>query len=112
MPPGACFSSGDSLPLDWRQVQALGVADVVMTILEARKAMPSAMAAAVYRSRHGDGYRVFVSLLESSPSAAPDVDGTDVDVPDVDGAVAIFVARELRKDLADAFGTKDVFILQ
>jgi hypothetical protein len=112
MPPSACSSSGDSLPLDWQQVQTLGVADVVMTILEARKAMPTAMAAAVYRSRHCDGYRVFVSLLESSPSTVPDVDVPDADVPDVDGAVAIFVARELRKDLADAFGIKDVFILQ
>jgi hypothetical protein len=30
----------------------------------------------------------------------------------VDGATAIFVARELGKDLAEAFDGKDVFILQ
>ena len=30
----------------------------------------------------------------------------------VDGAAAVFVAGELGQDLADAFGDKDVFILQ
>ena len=78
-----------------------------MTILEARKAMPSATAAAVSRAKHGDGYRVLVSLLEASPSA--DEVGQD---GGLDGAIAIFVARELAPDLADAFGGKDVFILQ
>jgi hypothetical protein len=29
-----------------------------------------------------------------------------------DEAVAIFIARELGKDLADAFGSKDLIILQ
>ena len=79
-----------------------------MTILKARKAMPSATAAAVSRTKHGDGYRVLVSLLEGSgPSpVAADLDG------DIDGAAAIFIARELGQDLADAFGGKDVFILQ
>jgi hypothetical protein len=98
---------GDGAPPDWQQVQTLRVADVVMTILKARKAMPSATAAAVFRTKHGDGYRVLVSLLEGSPSAdAADVDGG------INGAAAIFIARELGKDLADAFGGKDVFILQ
>ncbi len=77
-----------------------------MTILEARKAMPSA-AAAVSRAKHGDGYRVLVSLLEASPLADEVCqDGA------LDGAIAIFVARELASDLAGAFGGKDVFILQ
>jgi hypothetical protein len=78
-----------------------------MTILKARKAMPSATVAAVSRTRHGDGYRVLVSLLEGSPptDTADRTDGAD-------GTTAIFVARELGKDLADAFGDKDVFILQ
>jgi hypothetical protein len=92
---------------DWQQVQTLRVADVVMTILKARKAMPSATAAAVSRTRHGGGYRVLVSLVEGSPSA----DAADLEAG-IDGAAAIFVARELGQDLADAFGDKDVFILQ
>jgi hypothetical protein len=78
-----------------------------MTILKARKAMPSATAATVARTRDGDGYRVLVSLLEGRPPA----DGLDAD-GGVDGTAAVFVARELGKDLADAFGDKDVFILQ
>ncbi|HEY6788372.1 MAG TPA: hypothetical protein VI365_13785, partial [Trebonia sp.] len=66
MPPSTSSSSGDSPPPDWQQVQTLRVADVVMTILKARKDMPSATAAAVSRAKHGDGYRVLVSLLEDS----------------------------------------------
>jgi hypothetical protein len=100
-------SPGDGPLPDWQQVQTLSVADVVMTILKARKAMPKATAAAVSRTRHGDGYRVLVSLLEGSPSAdAAYLSGS------ADGATAVFVAGELGKDLADAFGDKDVFILQ
>lgn len=88
-------------------MQTLRVADVVMAILRARKAMPTATAAAVSRARQGDGYRVLVSLLEGSPSG----DGADLG-DGIDGAAVIFVARELGTDLADAFGGKDVFILQ
>jgi hypothetical protein len=104
--------STGSLPADdasrgCQEVHTLRVADVVMTILKARKAMPSATAATVSRARDGDGYRVLVSLLEGSASA----DGADAD-GGVDGTAAVFVARELGKDLADAFGDKDVFILQ
>jgi hypothetical protein len=99
--------SSDGASPDWQQVQTLRVADVVMTILKARKAMPSATAAAVSRMRHGTGYRVLVRLMEDSPPT----DTTDSGGV-VDGAAAIFVARELGKDLADAFGDKDVFILQ
>ena len=89
-----------------QEVHTLRVADVVMTILKARKAMPSATAATVSRMRDGDGFRVLVSLLEGSPSA----DGADAG--GVEGTAAVFVARELGKDLTDAFGDKDVFILQ
>lgn len=107
MPLSTRSLPGDGASPGWQQVQTLRVADVVMTILRARKAMPSATAAAVSRTKHGDGYRVLVSLLEGSPPAdAADVDGG------IDGAAAIFIARELGKDLADAFGGKDVFILQ
>lgn len=68
--------------------------------------MPSATAAAVSRTRHGDGYQVLVSLLEGSPSMDAALDGGP------GGMATVFVARELGKDLADAFGDKDVFILQ
>jgi len=107
MPLSTGPTSGDGALPDWQQVQTLGVADVVMTILKARKAMPSATAAAVSRTKHGDGYRVLVSLLEVSPPA----DATGLD-DGIDGAAAIFIARELGQDLADAFDGKDVFILQ
>lgn len=90
---------------DWQQVQTLGVADVVMTILRARKTMPLATAAAVFRERHGGGFRVRVCLIEGAPSPAGNPDGHE-------GAVAIFVARELGKDLTDAFGGRDMIILQ
>lgn len=99
---------GDGPLPDWQRVQTLSVADVVMTILKARKMMPSATAAAVSRARHGDGYRVLVSLLEGSQPADEDM----VLPGAVDETVAVFVARELGKDLADAFGGKDVIILQ
>ena len=108
MPPSTRSSSGESAPPDWQQVQTLRVADVVMTILKARKAMPSATAAAVSRVKHGDGYRVFVSLLEDSPP----IDGGGGHPGGIDDAVAIFIARELGQDLADAFGSTDVIILQ
>ena len=107
MPLSTGPSSGDGALPDWQQVQTLRVADVVMTILKARKAMPSATAAAVCRARHGGGYRVVVRLLEGGK----ETDAADLDAG-VDGAAAVFVARELGQDLADAFGDKDVFILQ
>jgi hypothetical protein len=113
MPPSTRSPSGDgAAPPDgalpqWQQVQTLRVADVVMTILKARKTMPSATAASVSRTKHGDGFLVLVSLLEESPQAdTENLDGG------IDGAVAIFVARELGDDLASAFGDKDVIILQ
>jgi len=98
---------GDGASPYWLEVQTLRVADVVMTILKARKAMPTATAATVSRTRHGAGYKVLISLLEGSPSGdAAYLAGS------ADGATAVFVAGELGKDLADAFGDKDVFILQ
>jgi hypothetical protein len=108
MPLRARSSSGDSVPPDTHQVQTLRVADVVMTIFNARKAMPSATAAAVSRVRDGEGYRVVVSLLEDGPLT----DGGSGHPGGADEAVAIFIARELGKDLADAFGSKDLIILQ
>jgi hypothetical protein len=105
---------GDAqLAPDWQQVQTLGVPEVVMTILEARKTMPSATAAAVSRERHGGGFRVRVRLLEGTPP--PDRMPTDripQDPGGTEGVIAVFVARQLGKDLADAFGGKDVIILK
>ena len=92
----------------WQQVQTLGVADVVMTILEARKAMPSATAAAIRRESDGGGFRVRVSFLEetASPGESPRHPGGDGKV------IATFVARRLGRDLTDAFGDRDVIILR
>jgi hypothetical protein len=39
----------------WRRVETLGIAQIVVLILEARKTMPWATAATVSRERHGDG---------------------------------------------------------
>jgi hypothetical protein len=112
MPPSAEPPADDGPPSpQWQQVQTLGVADVVMTILRARKTMPSATAAAVSRESHGGGFRVRVRLLEDTPS--PGGDPGDLSDPgERKGEVAIFVARELGKDLADAFGGKDVIVLK
>src|SRR4030081_463775 len=107
MPLNKDLSSGDGALQDLQQLQTLRGAGVVMTILKARKAMPSATAAAVSRARHGGGSRVLVSLLQDGAEA----DAADLGVA-VDRAAAVFVARELGQDLADAFGDKDVFILQ
>jgi hypothetical protein len=105
--PGAPSASAAGVRPDWQQVQTLRVADVVMTVLRARKAMPSAIAAAVSRAKHGDGFRVLVRLLDSSPQSGAENPGGGTD-----GAVAVFVARELGADLALAFDDKDVIILQ
>jgi hypothetical protein len=85
-------------------VETLGIADVVMTILEARKTNPRATAAAVSRETCGDLIQVRVSLLE--PSGRPE------DQPDRGDVVAAFTARQLGADLAAAFGQKDVIILR
>jgi hypothetical protein len=92
----------------WQQVQTLGVAEIAVTILNARKTMPGATAAAVSREKHGGGFRVRVSLRGDAPS--PD-DGNPQDQRSGEEEIAIFVARHLGKDLTDAFGGRDVIIL-
>jgi hypothetical protein len=87
-----------------QSVETLGIADVVMTILEARKTNPRATAAAVSRESCGDVIQVRVSLLESS--------GRPEDQPSRGDVVAAFTARQLGADLAAAFGPKDVIILR
>ena len=92
----------------WQQVQTLGVAEIALTILNARKTMPGATAAAVSREKHGGGFRVRVSLLGDAPATD---DGNPQDRPSAEEEIAIFVARQLGKDLADAFAGRDVIIL-
>jgi len=109
MSPGTDPPAGGQPPPDWQQAQTLALADVAMTILQARKMMPAATAAAVSRERHGSGFCVRVRLLEGVRSAA---DGNPRDPGNAGEVVAILVARQLGKDLADAFGDKDVIILK
>lgn len=93
----------------WRQVETLGVTDVVMSILEARKEMPWASAAAVSRLRLGSTTYVQVSLLECSSSSAGSGPA------DTDGRIQViagFAARQIGEELATAFGDKDVVILK
>ncbi|MGH3225539.1 MAG: hypothetical protein ACRDPY_43780 [Streptosporangiaceae bacterium] len=92
----------------WQQVQTLGVAEIALTILNARKIMPGATAAAVAREKHGGGFRVRVSLLGDAPSTD---DVNPQDQRNAEEEIAIFVARQLGKDLTDAFGPKDLIIL-
>jgi hypothetical protein len=102
---GSDFVSGDGGPPPSGQpVETLGIADVVMTILEARKTMPWATAAAVSRESRGDVIHVRVSLLESS--------GRPEDQPGRGDVVAAFTARQLGADLVAAFGSKDMIILK
>jgi len=108
MPPSTDPPVSGGPPSDWQHVQTLGVSEVVMTILEARKTMPSATAAAVTREKHGGGFRVRVRLLEDTPPT----DGNPQDPADAEGLAAIFVTRQLGQDLTDAFGDKDVIILK
>jgi|SRR5580658_520446 hypothetical protein len=93
----------------WRRVETLGVAQIVVLILEARKTMPWATAATVSRERHSDAFHVRVSLLKGAPQGNP----ADQDDPAAVGKViADFTVGRLDRDLADAFGDKDVITLK
>jgi hypothetical protein len=86
--------------------ETLSVAEVVMTILEARKTMPWATAASVSRETDRELVHVRVALLESSsPSSGGRPEGRGE-------VVATFAVRRLGDDLALAFGEKDVIILK
>ncbi len=85
-------------------METLGIADVVVTILQARKTMPWATAATVSRESRGDVIHVRVSLLESGERPEDEPGRGDV--------VAAFSARQLGADLATAFGSKDRIILK
>ncbi|MGD0704134.1 MAG: hypothetical protein ABSA02_30155 [Trebonia sp.] len=92
-----------------RQVETLGVADVVVSILEARKEKPWANAAAVWRQHRGGTVYVRVILMESAsaPSPAPGEAGQEGRAE----VIGEFAARRLGEDLITAFGAKDVIIL-
>ena len=113
MSPGTDPAIDDEKPSpDWELVETLGVADIVMVILGARKTMPSATAAAVSRERRGGVFHVRVSLLEGPPSPPG---GNRPEPSRIDGhgeVIADFAARQLGQDLIDAFGHNDVIILK
>jgi hypothetical protein len=107
MASGSDAVTGDGQPSPGSQsAETLSVAEIVMTILQARKTMPWATAASVSRERDRDQVHVRVTLLEgSSPSSdeRPQKHGE---------VVATFTVRRLGEDLARAFGEKDVIILK
>jgi hypothetical protein len=107
MASGSDAVTGDGQPSPGSQsAETLSVAEIVMTILQARKTMPWATAASVSRERDRDLVHVRVTLLEgSSPSSdeRPQKHGE---------VVATFTVRRLGEDLARAFGEKDVIILK
>jgi hypothetical protein len=100
-------SSADAVPGDgqpppsWQAVEALGVPEIVVAILEARKTKPWATAAHVSREQRDDLVYVRVTLLEkpAGESGRGEV-------------IAAFAAYGLGEDLALAFGEKDVIILK
>jgi hypothetical protein len=89
-------------------VETLGVAEIVIAILDARKIMSWATAASVSRVRRDDLVYVRVTLLEG-PSASST--GALAERPGRGEVAAAFAARQLKEDLAAAFGQKDVIIL-
>jgi hypothetical protein len=99
-------------PAGWERTETLGVSEVVLAILKARKVMPTATAATVSRQMHGDAFHVRVSLMNDplqNPEGSPPGEG------ETGGHVAViadFIARQLGQDLIDAFGGKDVIILK
>ncbi len=101
--PGRGCAGGE--PPAWRQVDTLGVADVVVTILEARKSKPWASAAAVWRERRDGTVYVRVILLESASPPSPGHGEGRSEV------VGEFAAGRLNEDLVTAFGARDVIIL-
>jgi len=113
MSPGTDPAIDDGKPSpDWDLVETLGVADIVMIILGARKTIPSATAATVSRERRGDVFHVRVSLLEGPPSPPG---GNRLEPGRTNGpgqVIADFAACRLGQDLVDAFGQNDVIILK
>jgi hypothetical protein len=107
MTPGSDAVPGDGhLPPGLQPAESVGVAEIVMTILEARETMPWATAASISRERRHDLLHVRVTLLESPPAESASRPGGRGEV------VAALTIRRLDEDLAAAFGEKDVIILK
>jgi hypothetical protein len=97
-----------SSPGDWRRVETLSLAEVVLAILRAQRKAPMATAAAIVREKHDEGILVRVRLLEGTPPLAG-----DPGVQEAPGSlIAAFAAVHLGQELLDAFGEKDVIILK
>jgi hypothetical protein len=107
MASGSDAVTGDGQPSPSSvSAETLSVAEIVMTILQARTTMPWATAASVSRQTDRDLVHVRVTLLESSsPSSGERPQGHGE-------VVATFTVRRLGEDLARAFGEKDVIILK
>jgi hypothetical protein len=93
----------------WQRVETLGVAQIVVLILEARKTMPWATAATVSRERHDEAFRIRVCLLKGTPQA-DQADQAD-QAAALGKVIADFTVGRLDTDLTDAFGDKDVITL-
>ena len=89
----------------WQQVQTLGVAEIAVTILNARKTMPGATAAAVSREKHGGGFRIRVSLRGDAPS--PD-DGNPQDQRSGEEEIAITLHRAGFKGKRNMWKLRDI----
>jgi hypothetical protein len=83
----------------WQAVRALGVSDVVVAILEARKTREWATAARVSREQRGGQVYVRVTLLDDPEDKRSEV-------------VAAFAADQLGDDLIQAFGPKTAITLK
>jgi len=115
-PPREPDDHEHSWAADFQQVETLWLAEVVITILQARQSAPHASAAAVSREVVRDeGFLVRVRLLESVPGSLagdPVKTGGAVNSGDAGKVIAVFAARRLGHDLADAFGDRDTVILK
>jgi hypothetical protein len=114
MTQGTDVPAGDEQPWpsDWQRVETLGLADLVMTILRARRTAPWATAAVVSRQSHGGALLVRVRLLDGTPAPAAGEPGGGASEPDDGEVAATFAARRFCQDLTDAFGDKSVIILK
>jgi hypothetical protein len=104
--------AGDHESSDWQHVETLGLADIVMTILEGRKTAPSCSAAAISQQRHGNVFHVRVTLLDD-PSLQPG--GSWPEPAGAGGAglvVADFAVGQLGLDLVEAFDGNETIILK
>jgi hypothetical protein len=114
-PPRELDDHEQSWSAGFQQVETLWLAEVVITILQARQSAPHASAAAVSREVRDEGFLVRVLLLESVPGSLagdPANTGGAGNSGDTGKVIAVFAARRLGHDLADAFGDRDTVILK